>query len=278
MATKKCIFTWVFFTILIITTVTLAVAADTVTFQGTTKTNAGDFVILKGKLTKPQGDGPFPAVVLVHGCTGIVKYNDDWADRLASWGYVAFQVDSFGPRGESEICRRANVIPFHVRTQDAYDARAYLAGLPFIDRNRIAIMGWSQGGITTLSAISNANYAYWATVLAGASRSRKQEIPFRAAIAFYPFCQGELEDSNAPLLILVGELDNWTPAISCQMRMPSGKAAHEIILKIYPGAYHGFDMEGTDKVMLERYRVLYNPEALADSIVQVKGFLGKHLK
>jgi dienelactone hydrolase len=56
-------------------------------------------VTLTGKLTKPQGDGPFPAVVLMHGCTGIGKHQEDWAARFASWGYVALQVDSLGPRG-----------------------------------------------------------------------------------------------------------------------------------------------------------------------------------
>ena len=99
MATKKYIISLVFVAIFFIVTVTLAVAADTVTFQGTTKTKAGDFVILKGKLTKPQGNGPFPAIVMLHGCRGIDKAQDAWAERFATWGYVALQVDSYAPRG-----------------------------------------------------------------------------------------------------------------------------------------------------------------------------------
>jgi len=253
-----------------------AFAAENVSFRGTTKIASGDFVTLTGKLTKAQGHGPFPAVALMHGCGGINKANDTWADRLASWGYVAFQVDSFGPRGEKEICAKTMAIPFHVRSQDAYDVKACLSGLPLVDRNRIAVMGWSHGGVTTLSTVSNSNYAPWAT-MAKANASRKQEEPFQAAIAFYPYCQGDLGDSNAPLLILAGELDEWCPAALCQKNTPSGKVAHEIILKVYPGAYHGFDMEGIDLVR-EGHHVLYNPQALADSIVQVKGFLAMHLK
>lgn len=273
MARKKCIFTLIFLTIIIIMKMTLVAAADTVTFQGTTKTDAGDPIILKGKLTKPPGDGPFPAVVLVHGCSGIIKYYDKWVDRLASWGYVAFQVDNFGPRGVSEICGKPGVVPFHIRTQDSHDAKAYLGGLPFIDRNRIGIMGWSQGGSTTLLAIIKGNHS----LSAGERGAQKQETPFRVAIAFYPYCMVGLDDLNAPLMILVGDLDDWCPAVLCQVKMPKGKAAHEIILKVYPGAYHGFDFEGADWVRLG-HRVLYNPEALADSIVQVKEFLAKHLK
>ncbi len=253
-------------------TLVSANAAEDIQFKGTTKTSSGDQLTLTGKLFKPQGNGPFPAIVLMHGCGGIVPANT-WPQRLASWGYVAFQVDSFGPRGAKNICRQILTIPFHVRTQDAYDAKDYLAGLPFVDRNRIALMGWSHGGVTTLSAVSNSNYAAWA----GANPSRKQEDTFQAAIAFYPFCKGDLGDVNAPLLILIGDMDDWCPAALCQQKMPPQKAAQEITLKIYPGAHHGFDMEGLDLVQAG-HRVLYNPQALADSIVQVREFLGKHLK
>jgi len=247
-----------------------------ISFKGTTKTPSGGFVTLTGKLTKPQGEGPFPAVVLMHGCAGISKATDTWADRLASWGYVAIELDSFGPRGEKEICAKIMSIPFNVRSHDAYDAKSYLSGLAFVDRNRIAAMGFSHGGVSTLCVVSDSNYAAVA-VNAKMNPSRKIEDPFRAVIAFYPYCLAKLEDSNAPLLILSGQLDDWCPPALCQKNMPSGKAAQEITLKVYPGAYHGFDMEGIDLVR-EGHRVRYDPQASADSIVQVKEFLAKHLK
>ena len=57
-------------------------------------------VTLSAELTRPEGEGPFPAVVMLHGCNGLWRPWDDlWAGRLVRWGYVAFQVDSFGPRG-----------------------------------------------------------------------------------------------------------------------------------------------------------------------------------
>lgn len=277
METIKYIFGWVFKSIVILGTVTAVTAADDITFKGTTKINGGDFVLLKGKLTKPQADGPFPAVVLLHGCSGIQKSQDDWASRLATWGYVSLQVDSFNPRGTSDICGNSRRVPFEIRTQDAIDAKSFLCTLPFVDSNKIAIIGWSHGGSTTLSSVSISNFVG----LAGKSRIDlfpKQEEPFRAAIAFYPYCAGQLEDSNAPLLILAGELDTWCPALLCQTKMPSGKSTHEVVLKIYPGAHHAFDWEGVDLVRLQRHRLLYNPEALADSINQVREFLAKHLK
>jgi dienelactone hydrolase len=254
-----------------------AFAAEVVSFKGTTKIASGDFVTLTGKLTKPQGDGPFPAVVLIHGCGGINKANDDWAEKLASWGYVALEVDSLGPRGLSEICANVWQLPFHIRAEDAYDAKSYLSGLPFVDRNRIGLMGWSHGGCGTLAAVSRQNYATYAAFVTTNLEPPKRNDLFRAAIAFYPFCIGQLDDSNAPLLILVGELDTWCPAALCQMKMPSGKTANEVILKIYPGAYHGFDFEGVD-VVRGKHRVAYNPDGFADSVVRVKEFFGKYLK
>jgi dienelactone hydrolase len=98
--------------------VSFAFAEEWVTFKGTRKT--GEAFMLKGILNKPQGQGPFPAVVILHGCSGIEgmkKYLDIWAQRLASWGYVSLMVDSFGPRGESDICAgdRVFLIPPQLR-------------------------------------------------------------------------------------------------------------------------------------------------------------------
>jgi dienelactone hydrolase len=182
--------------------------------------------------------------------------------RLASWGYVTFQVDSFGPRSISSVCQDELLLVSIVskRAPDTYDAKSYLAELPFVDRNRIGVIGWSHGGLTILSVID-----------------QKRNDPFHAAIAFYPFCNRALFDFNAPLLILIGDKDYWTPANSCFMRTRPGQTGHEVVLKIYPDATHGFDMEGIDMTFLG-YRILYNPAAAADAIIQVKEFLTKHLK
>ncbi|MCX6224514.1 MAG: dienelactone hydrolase family protein [Bacteroidia bacterium] len=242
---SRCLVCIAIFAIWIIGSV--AYGAEVVSFKGTTKIASGDFVTLTGKLTKPQGDGPFPAVVMLHGCRGFAPYTEDWAERLASWGYVALQVDSLGPRGEKNICDKLLRVPYNIRTQDAYDAKSYLSGLPFVDPNRMALMGWSHGGISTLTSVSKSNYATFAA------------------------------DVTTNLEPPKGELDDWCPAALCQKKMPSGKTANEVILKIYPGAYHVFDWKGIDLVVLG-HRMLYNPAALADSIVQVKEFLTKQLK
>jgi dienelactone hydrolase len=251
---------------MIIGVVMFAEAADNVAFKGTGTTKDGTPLTLTGKLTKPQGSGPLPAIVLLHECAGIKSYQDVWAERFASWGYVAIQVDSFGPRGLSSICTDALLLTSLIqqRTLDAYDAKTYLVGLPFVDRNRVGVMGWSHGGWTTISVVD-----------------QKRDDPFHAAIAFYPWCQRPLSDFYTPLLILIGEKDDWTPADRCTSRMRPDRVGHEVILKVYPDAYHGFDGEGLDMVAAGHYRdhrMLYNPVAAADAIIQVRTFLTKHLK
>lgn len=277
MGIKRSIISWVLAGILIIGTVTL-LAAEDITFQGTTKTKAGDLVMLTGKLTKPQGDGPFPAIVLLHGCRGIDKAQDAWAGRLAGWGYVALQLNSFSARGVENACPTPFLVPFPTRVQDAFDCKTYLATLPFVDRNRIAVAGWSHGGAVSIASVSPENYLAWAT-LHNLYGLKKPGSPFRAGIAFYPWiCVAPLAGSDAPLLILTGETDVVTPVAFLRRNMPSEKTTHEVMLKVYPGVYHLFDSEGMDTVTPTGVRYKYDPAAAPDAIVQVKEFLAKHLK
>jgi dienelactone hydrolase len=226
--------------------------------------------MFKGTLIKPKGVGPFPAVVLLQGCEGMGGAGSDsynrWASRLKSWGYAALQVDSFDPRGDSFICNDDDLMKKYVpiRAVDAHDAQFYLAQLKFVDAKRIAVMGWSHGALSTIASVSE--------------MPGKDIVPFQASIAFYPYCYKTLDDLNAPLLILIGGLDDWCPAALCSANMPQeGKAKHEVILKIYQGAYHNFDWPDMDVIFMGHV-LQYNRQAESDAIIQVKEFLEKHLK
>ena len=146
--------------------------AESITFKSTSKSEDGTPLMLTGILTKPEGTGPFPAIVMLHGCSGVQKFTqyESWAKRFAGWGYVAFSVDSFVPRGIKHVCNNPlSSIILRARSHDAYDAKAFLSKLPYVDRNRIVVMGWSHGGITVLTIVENL-YEY--------------NSPFKAAIAF----------------------------------------------------------------------------------------------
>lgn len=241
-------------------------AADTLTFEG--KTYQGQPLMLTGKLTRPQGQGPFPAVVMLHHCDGMnYMHYDIWAERLASWGYLSFQVDSFGPRGESDICElgsNSTIDPL-IRVKDAYDAKSFLASLPFVDPERIAVIGWGHGGWTIFYAIHK---GYWVEDFGS---------PFRSAVAFYPWCTAPLSRPHAPLLILIGELDEAKAEEDCRSSMPSRRFDPQTLVKIYSGTYHRFDWEGTDTNWGEN-RLRYDSEAMQDSVARVREFFTKYME
>jgi dienelactone hydrolase len=134
-----------------------------------------------------------------------------------------------------------------------------------VDSKRIAVIGWSHGGSTVLSALNEMS-------------GGKGKTPFRAGIAFYPYCNVPFEYVNAPLLILIGEKDDWCPATLCAVHMQKEeKPGREIFLKVYPGAYHCFDWEGLHAMYLD-HRLQYDPAAAADAIVRVRNFLARHMK
>ncbi len=239
--------------LMVIVTATPAFSSEMVTMKG----SRHDTVI--ARLTKPDGGGTFPAIILLHGSIGFDKHYDDWAERLASWGYVSLLLDTFGPRGQSSLSD-----PPSTRAQDICYAKSYLSELPFVDPKRIGIIGWSHRGSTALAT------------LCIRFSSHQKEYPFRAVVTFYPYCFRTLADLDFPLLILSGELDDGCPSTLCMERMPRQRTHNKVTLKVYPGAYHGFDIEGIDTSYMD-HRFRYNPTAAANSIVRVKTFLAKHL-
>jgi len=183
-----------------------------------------------------------PAVVLLHGCGG--TYNKqgglseralDYAQLLNARGMHALVLDSLTPRGEKELCTQrigTRRVTQANRRLDALAAVDWLAHRPDVDAQRIGLMGWSNGGSTLLATL-NARHVDVA------------RAPVRPAfaVAFYPGCEAELKrgfESQTRLLMLVGEADDWTPAVPCHelARVAEGAAPQ---IEGYAGAYHGFD-------------------------------------
>jgi dienelactone hydrolase len=185
---------------------------------------------IQGYLTKPNGHGPFPAVVLLHSCLGLPANRQSIADALALWGFVALFVDDFATRGVKETC----AVAFAEGLSDAFGALAFLSRRPFVDGKRIGVVGYSQGGDTALE-IASSRFASVFAVPDG--------VKFKVAAAFYPPCEN-LGDARLkiPTLILVGELDDVTPVADCRRLAEAQRGdGADVRLVVYPGAAHGFD-------------------------------------
>lgn len=248
------------------------------------------------EVMKPDGAGPFPAVVMLHDCSGLGPRSSGspkrWASQLVKRGYVVAIPDSFGTRGHAGgVCTnpspsRAEVAPLR-RVPDAYAALDHLRSLPFVAKDRIGVMGGSHGGATTLAAL--AERARDPGALAESKRRG-----FAAGIALYPGCAignprfTEEYRAVAPLLILAGERDDWTPAAACvRLAEAARRAGKPVEIKVYPGAHHSFDSANPERHVATRINSNApggrgattggNAQAWADSIDQVAAFFARHL-
>jgi dienelactone hydrolase len=222
---------------------------------------------VEGYLSKPDGDGPFPAVIYLHGCSGLSPAaRKRFSELLTGWGYVSLAVDSFATRGIEEACDR----PMPDRQADAWGALLYLSKLPFVDRGRIAVVGSSQGGIVALRLASTHDVKLF---------DIPDGLDLKIAVAFYPRCSVASEQLAIPTLILIGELDDWTPAKNCEqwMGLRNGRGA-PVKLIVYPGAYHAFDFPGLGGGLWRLGHWLkYDAEAARSSTAEMHDFLAAHL-
>lgn len=234
---------------------------------------------LPAYLARPSGAGPFPAVVVLHGCGGFGYRPVSWADLLASWGYVAIAVDSLTPRGRTSACSTGTA----EQPADAYRALKYLASQPDVRADRVGVLGMSMGGWSVLFALER-----------GLLESKVAQ-KFRAGVALYPQCRGMSGLMTAPTLILIGELDDWTPAAACRAMVsgepesgtyapPYGKRESGdrsmLELVVYPDTYHSFDSANLrfgPGIHFLGHFLQYNDAATRDSVERVRTFLGRTL-
>jgi dienelactone hydrolase len=221
---------------------------------------------IQGYLTRPKGAGPFPAVVLLHSCLGLPANKAAIGDVVASWGYVALFVDDFATRGIKETC----AVDFGEALADAFGALVYLSRLPYVDPNRIAAVGFSQGADTALK-IASARFASAFAV--------RNDLTFKVAAAFYPPCENQAGAKlEIPTLILIGESDDVTPMADCRRLAERPENRSDVRLVVYPGAYHGFDNPSfTGGARLFGMLLKYDQNAAEESKSELRDFLAAKL-
>jgi dienelactone hydrolase len=219
---------------------------------------------LVGSLVKPEGPGPFPAVVLLHSCGGVGDHLATWSSFLKTKGYAALTVDSFGsrrlgpcPNGTSPLYFSANEM-----VSDAYGALDWLAAQPDIQADHIYVMGFSLGGWTVNELTKQP------------SRSRDKRN-FHGGVALYAPCyyQGRLA---FPAMTVIGSLDGPEEA-SCELAVER-KPSPDAEVHILPGVYHAFDQPTGGRIMKDSggRPMLYDAAAVAKAQDLVADFLARH--
>ena len=202
-----------------------------------------DGTALKALVFQPAAQVAKGTVIALHGCGGLYATSgvragqlnarhQAMADLLVLQGYTAVFPDSLTPRGETELCTQkigARRIDQTQRRADTLAALAWVAAQPWADPARIALLGWSHGG----SAVLSASDATRADVQGAAVRPA-------VAVAFYPGCTAALRAGyrpSAPLVLMLGEKDDWTPPGPC---IELGKAVGAEV-NVYADSHHDFD-------------------------------------
>lgn len=237
---------------------------------------------LHAQLFRPDGQGPFPTVIALHGCGGLTVQSDqiqpryrDWAEQLLKAGNAVLLPDSYGSRELGPQCKERRVLARRERVADIMASRQWLLQQPWVSHDRISLIGWAHGASAVLWAVR--------PQLA----PPKAEPDFRAAIAFYPACRissGLGWSARVPTLLLIGASDDISSPAACRQMVDGARGRSALArIVVYPGAYHEFDranlplqaIAGNDAGVPERGHLGGDANARADSQKRVAQWLAR---
>ena len=192
-----------------------------------------------GKLTFPDESidmkKKFPLIIGVAGSLGWRKHHYEYIKMYQEMGFATFELNSFQSRNITSTVGSQVEITTATMILDAYRAFEKLAKHPNIDKDRVSITGWSLGGAVTL-------FSAWKPV----KEAITSDLKFASHLAFYPPCFFDPENTeftDSPIHILIGELDNWTPADPCLKFVNKISNNSNVDLTIYANSHHSFDSE-----------------------------------
>jgi dienelactone hydrolase len=240
---------------------------------------------LHAQLYKPDGDGPFPTVIALHGCGGLGGHSEsvlpryrDWAEQLLKSGHAVLLPDSYGSRELGPQCRvrERQVLARRERVVDIAASRQWLLQQPWAAHDRISLIGWANGASALLWAVRPQ------------SASRDAEPDFRSAIAFYPDCRissGLGWSARVPTLLMIGAKDDVSSPQACRQMVDGARGRSALTrIEIYPGAPHDFDRANlplhaisasSDAAVPEHGHIGTDADARADSQKRVAEWLAR---
>lgn len=221
------------------------------------------------------GPGPYPAVILLHGCGGLIRdgkrrpVTDTYAGLANEIGVLAITVDSFGPRGIDErtaidqICSGWWMRGME-RAGDVVAALAIAKQMTEVDPNRLAVAGWSHGSWAAMELLT---IDFDEERPHGFTESVTNPLEgLRFMFLAYPHCgfpartnaRGWVEDVAAYAVLV--ENDTITPEEHCVAAFDRVNAeGGNVRVEMMTGATHAFD----ESDLVDHPRLRYNPKAAA---------------
>ncbi len=231
---------------------TIRVSGEDVSFSN------GD-LNLGGYLVAPSGNGPFPAVVVIHENRGLNEHTRDVARRFAVEGFVALAPDALARIGGTASMKTPNETRSAIGTvtpeqalADLEAALIYLDTLPNVRKGHLGSVGFCWGDARSFALTLNSDKV-------------------RGSVVFYGSAPptAELVNVKAPVLGLYGELDTRITSAVPEVAAAIQAAGKSFDSKIYKGANHAFFNDTGER---------YAPTAAADAWAKAVGFLREKLK
>jgi dienelactone hydrolase len=235
------------------------------------------------EIVRPAGDGPFPAVLMFHGCGGRRPYLADYMAALAEAGVMAVSVDSFAPRGISRTRALATVctgleLPGWKRAGDVLASLWGVRGLAGVDPDRIALAGWSHGGWSIMDLMTMALDKPGEAGIADPDPALLQTV--KAIVLAYPYCGPgaltQLRDwRRAPdVFAFVGEADRVAHPRLCRRAFRAAERGGSRLQTWFPaGATHAFDEEGSGFSFFR-----YDAALKAEAVARIAAYLKQALR
>jgi dienelactone hydrolase len=211
------------------------------------------FTIKSTKFTKWNAS---PTIIVLHGCDGARPHYQNWGSVINKWGYNAVFPDSFSTRTPNNICTYPLSISIEQRNLDVSAVAEWVSTQKW-HKGKIGVIGFSHGGMTILRA---SNYPLTDKI--------------SAMVAYYPWCDFDLDTPKVPVQIHIGVNDDWTPISRCQYL----KNAYDF--HSYENTTHSFDIYAPPR----RYKssfgeqyLEYNPVSANQAEQRSKEFFKKYI-
>ena len=248
----------------------------------------GDGKDLGGRLYQPEGSGPFPALIALHGAGGIFPYQLWWAKEISKKGFVVLFIDSYCTRGylcvhdtddndprRKKIMQAWQKVSPRQRVMDAVGGYMFLSQKSNVKNDAIGLIGWSWGGSSALFALKVA---------------RRFSLPnggFKGTITFYPnlkHLKGNPQWTRTgpigqPTLILYGKDDVLESVESYKELMAEENSALVSVVG-YAGATRKFDELGDLRTKSHpsagEFTKAFHSSSFEDAVKKVDEFLVKN--